>query len=117
MVPPPGAVNWSNTAYENARIVREAFKAMTAAFGAVGGGPTGAAGAMVTSSAVGGAKNALAGRALLSPTGSASRPVGAAALGIQGGQVGAVAGPKVSELFGFGEPQQGPLRLDIPEQL
>ena len=113
MIPPEGAVNYSNTAYENARIVRQAFDGMLTALGAAGGGAPGAVGTMVTKKAVGGAKNAIQGRALLTPGGTASQPFGAGALGIQGGQLGSVVGPKVADLFGV---EREPLRIEIPRK-
>lgn len=44
LVPPDGAVNYSNTAYESARMVRNVFQALSAAlgYGATGGTPGGA---------------------------------------------------------------------------
>ena len=114
MVPPEGAVNYSNTAYENARIVRQAFNGLMTAMGAASGGPSGAVGAMAATKAAGGAKNALAGRALMSPTGTASRPVGAASLGILGGEVGSAAGPKVAEIFGYeSSGNSGPMEITV----
>lgn len=107
MVPPEGAVNHSGTAYENARLVREAFNGLLTAVGASGGGAPGAMGAMATARAVGAVRDRSAARALVTPSGTTGGPVGAASLGILGGEMGAHVGPSVAELFA------GPLRLEL----
>lgn len=96
MVPPEGSVNYSNTAYENARIAKQAFRMLTAGFGAASGGPIGAAVATGTKSAIDGGRNALAGRALLSSTGAVEGATHLApGFGVVGGQVG----PAVADVF------------------
>lgn len=72
MVPPPGSVNYSGTAYENARAVRRAFSALSGALGfaATGGAPGGgAAGAML-----GGALQGAQGRAQVANVLSTATP-------------------------------------------
>lgn len=111
MVPPEGAVNHSGTAYENARLVRQTFDALLTTLGASTGGGPGAVGTMAASRAIGGARDRMTGRALMSPTGQPGGPQGAASLGIVGGEMGEHLGPKVADLFGMGDGQ--PLRIEL----
>lgn len=86
MVPPPGAVNTSGTAYENARMARNAWQAVAGMFGATTGGATGMLAAQGAASVAQKGSNWLAGRAILAP----STPVSAGPAARVGGAVGGV---------------------------
>jgi len=103
MVPPAGAVNHSGTAYEMARMGREAFKALTGAVGMASGGPGAGVAASAATGAVQRGSNWLAGRSLLRPGAKAALDAGAAPLaaGVQAGNVGA---------YVTSRPDQGPPR-------
>jgi hypothetical protein len=68
MVPPSGAINSSNTAYEISRMGQQLFKAITGSLGFASGGPVGAVTATGAANMVQGARNAIQSRALLNPT-------------------------------------------------
>lgn len=90
MVPPPGAVNYSGTSYENTRVLRQALQAVTALFGASTGGAPGMLAAQGAAATAQKGSNWLTGRAILGatrPAGTAGAPLAAATI------AGAVAGP------------------------
>lgn len=90
MVPPPGSVNTSGTAYENARMLRNAWQAVAGLFGATTGGATGMLMAQGAASAAQRGSNWLTGQAIMSPT----MPVTAGAAPYAAGAVGgALASP------------------------
>ena len=105
MVAPPGAVNTSGTSYENARMARNAFQALTAMFGATTGGAPGMLAASGAANVAQRGSNWLTGRAILSPTapaGTAGAPFAAGAL------AGNIAGPAsgaATNLLGQGQPR------------
>jgi hypothetical protein len=105
LVPPPGAVNYSGTSYENQRAARASFQALASMFGFANGGPVGAvaAGGAVRATQTGG--DWLASRALLSRapvTPGTSRL--AAPLGIQGGNAGSYG----ANMLNFNRPESQP---------
>jgi hypothetical protein len=94
MVPPPGAVNYSGTAYENARMVQQTFRALAGAvgFGASGGTPGTGLAAAAAVGAGQATRGWLASRAMLRGTtpapgrNVAANPLGIGAAAITTGQ-------------------------------
>jgi len=68
MVPPEGAVNHSNTAYELSRMGQQAARALAGTIGFASGGPAGAVAGSAASEAVQGVRNGAAVRTMLRPT-------------------------------------------------
>lgn len=93
MVPPPGAVNYSGTAYENTRMVRQAFNALLTVIGGGSGGAIGAGAGMGAGEVIERGSNWLAGRGLLSPAGArgVTGAGDAIGLGVVGGEVAGAA--------------------------
>lgn len=92
LVPPPGAVNYSGTAYEGARMARSAFQALAGTLGLGGGGPIGAGAGIMAARGVQSGQDWLVARSLLS-----ARPLNvvssraATAGGVTAGQIGPAA--------------------------
>lgn len=105
MVAPPGAVNTSGTSYENARMVRNAWQAVTAMFGATTGGAPGMLAASGAANVAQRGSNWLTGRAILSPTaptGTAGAPFAA---GVAAGNLAGPAAGAATNLLNQGQPR------------
>lgn len=90
MVPPPGAVNYSGTSYEAARMARAAFRAVMTALGSAGGGPGGAVAANVATGAAQNGASWLSVGKMLSASPAGRTAISPLAGGMAGGQM---AGP------------------------
>ncbi len=85
MVPPKGAVNYSNTQYEQSRMAQKMYEGILAAFGAKTGGPAGAVGAVGAGRAAGAARGWLTSKRVLGRLKRAGIDVRPAAAGGVGG--------------------------------
>lgn len=105
MVPPAGAVNYSGTAYENARMARNAFNALTTLFGGMTGGVPGMIAAKGATSVAQRGSNWLTGKAILSPSAPLSAGVAPRAAGAIAGTLAAPAGEAATNLIRQGQPR------------
>ena len=85
MVPPKGAVNYSNTQYEQSRMAQKIYEVILAALGAKTGGPAGAVGAVGAGRAAGAARGWLTSKRVLGRLKRAGIDVRPAAAGGVGG--------------------------------
>jgi hypothetical protein len=103
MVPPPGAVNYSGTAYEGARMARQLFNGLLTTLGGGAAGAPGAVAGMGAGEVIERGSNWLAGRGLLSPAGprGVTRAGEAIGAGVVGGEVGGAASQWFDESRGL----------------
>lgn len=105
MVPPAGAVNYSGTAYENARMARNAFNALTTLFGGMTGGVPGMIAAKGATSVAQRGSNWLTGKAILSPSAPLSAGAAPRVAGAIAGTLAAPAGEAATNLLSQGLPR------------